>query len=294
MCSSDTKEVGRHYFGARTPKKYSGRSRRHRTSGRTKQVCRSSKYKYKYTHFTKVSRTPKHVSADLEFCTGSDVRPTDSVVCAILCHKYISYVYLHLYLYYGLRPPGCDCSRIYTNTKYTYVQPLEAAALAAPIIGEVIAAEIGGVALSKLVVVASAHAGLSQRRRICALALQMRALMCKRRHALHVCKERRVADRAVVAGVGRSAYLVLVPHLSALVFKEAFRVTKESFVQLVACLEPDRAFQKPGLAVHVQTLVCLYRLDVPQRRAVLMWPRDVERVSCCEGWRVCDDSFDSR
>ena len=25
-------------------------------------------------------------------------------------------------------------------------------------------------------------------------------------------------------------------------------------------MEPDRAFQKPGLAVHVQTLVCLYRL----------------------------------
>ena len=114
---------------------------------------------------------------------------------------------------------------------------------------------IGGVALSKLVVAASALAALSQRRRICALALQVRELVRKRRHALHLRKERRVADRAVVAGVGRSVYLVLVPHLSALEFKEVF-----VFVQLVARLEPDRAFQKPGLAVHVQTLVCLYRL----------------------------------
>ncbi len=29
-----------------------------------------------------------------------------------------------------------------------------------------------------------------------------------------------------MAGVGRSVYLVLVPHLSALEFKEVFRVTK--------------------------------------------------------------------
>lgn len=98
-----------------------------------------------------------------------------------------------------------------------HAQPLEAAALAAPIIGEVIGAVIGGVAPLKLVVVASALAALSQRR-AGGFAGAADAGTHARRHALHLRKERRVADRRVVAGVGRSVYLVLVPHLSALEF----------------------------------------------------------------------------
>jgi hypothetical protein len=50
-------------------------------------------------------------------------------------------------------------------------------------------------------------------------------------------------------------------------------------------LEPDRAFQKPGLAVHVQTLVCLYRLASAStcRNVGLFFCGLVpSSVSCCE------------
>ena len=131
------------------------------------------------------SRTPKHVAV------WSSELAAMSLQCAIL---------------------GCALLAV-----IVHAQPLEAAALAAPIIGEVIGAVIGGVAPLKLVVVASALAALSQRR-AGGFAGAADAGTHARRHALHLRKERRVADRRVVAGVGRSVYLVLVPHLSALEF----------------------------------------------------------------------------
>ena len=164
---------------AQPPKKYSGRSRRHQTSGRTKQVCRSGTHLQKCCGHQNTSQIWNSELAAM------------SLPCAIL---------------------GCALLAV-----IVHAQPLEAAALAAPIIGEVIGAVIGGVAPLKLVVVASALAALSQRR-AGGFAGAADAGTHARRHALHLRKERRVADRRVVAGVGRSVYLVLVPHLSALEF----------------------------------------------------------------------------